>query len=280
MRASTLLDRLRYTRRLRARRRHLASLPTGGASPLELELDGDSTTLLLAFGGLNRGVGMPPFEFFNSVGKMPIKRAFIRDTRQAWYHRGLPGYGDTLADVRRTLEEVIASTQVERLVVTGASAGGYAAVLFGGLLQADVVLAFAPQATVDLATLHELGDYRWDDHLQPLTRAGLLDPEWLHLDHLPPGNYRVFFDDNVKTDRLHAERLKDVARLYRFGAGGHMLVKHLRDRGALASILAAATTGIPAGAAGPPDGSPAPAPDRGASAAERGPRREGEATAS
>src|SRR5437773_9754370 len=85
-RMGRLRGRLRYMRSVRQRRRHLASLPEGSAEPVTL-IDADSSTLLVAFGGINRGVGMPLFEFKRITEPLGVKRLFVRDPRQAWYHR-------------------------------------------------------------------------------------------------------------------------------------------------------------------------------------------------
>jgi pimeloyl-ACP methyl ester carboxylesterase len=218
---------------------------------LSLDMDGESTTLLLAFGGLNSRIGMPPFEFLSLTGEIPVKRMFVRDLRQAWYHRGLPGYGDSLTGAAESLSELIARHGVERLVVAGNSAGGYAALVFGTLLGADVVLCFAPQTILDLDILASMGDHRWDENLRALVAADALDPSWIDLGEALPRTsalaqarravtrHRVFFDDSLHVDRLHCERLLGVEglRLYRFGNGGHHLVRTLRDRGVLAQIL-------------------------------------------
>jgi pimeloyl-ACP methyl ester carboxylesterase len=205
----------------------------------------ESGTLLLAFGGLNRRIGIPPFEFLSLTGEIPVKRMFVRDQAQAWYHRGIAGHGSSLVEVGESLRELIAAHDVERLVVTGNSAGGYAALAFGTLLGAETVLCFAPQTTIDLAALHAMGDHRWDDNLRPLAAAGVLDPQWIDLrEALAPARiadtrYEVYFDESLPTDRLHAERLLglDGVRLYRFGRGSHHLVRTLRDAGALERIL-------------------------------------------
>jgi pimeloyl-ACP methyl ester carboxylesterase len=90
----------------------------------------DSRTLLLAFGGLQGRIGMPPFEFLRLTGEFPVKRLFVRDVRQAWYHRGTPEYGETIEAVAESLGELISSHRVERLVTAGNSAGAYAALRF------------------------------------------------------------------------------------------------------------------------------------------------------
>jgi hypothetical protein len=238
-----LLARVGYQRRKLARRRALAKLPTGDAEPVELALDSPSQTLLVAFGGIAAQFGIPPFEFARLAGSLEVKQALIRDPRQAWYHRGLPGYGDDLMSLRDPLQAIVERSGATRTVFVGVSAGGYAALLFGSLLGADAVLAFGPQTTIDMDTLHSLGDRRWDDHLRPLRRAQLLDPDWLDLQRLPAGPARVYFDDTLDSDRRHAERLAGKTRLYRFGTGGHVLVRHLRDRGVLPRILRQAIDG-------------------------------------
>jgi pimeloyl-ACP methyl ester carboxylesterase len=225
--------------------------------PLSIEMDGPSRTLLVAFGGMVGRMGMPPFEFFSLAGSIPVKRLFVRDLHQAWYHRGMPGYGGTLTSVAEALRDLIARNEVERLVVAGNSAGGYAALVFGTLLQADVVLCFAPQTVLDLDVLEAIGDHRWDDRLVPLVQEGALDPRWVDLGQALAGaatgrtRYEVYFDESLSVDRQHVERLAGLEnmRLYRFGRGRHHLVRALRDSGALAQLLQRALQ-APVGKAG------------------------------
>lgn len=249
---SRLLRRTRFLRRRRERRLrlHSAVAPGPAHAPITMDTASSSRTLLLAFGGLNRQIGIPPFEFLSLTGGIPVKRMFVRDVHQAWYHRGMPGHGENIEGVAESLRGLIAEHDVERLVVAGNSAGGYAALLFGTLLEADTVLCFSPQSTLDLDELAQMGDSRWDDHLMPLTADGALDRRWIHLGSALPQarrpqartRYRVFFDHSLQVDRLHAERLAglDGMRLYRFGHGGHYLVRMLRDSGALEHILQSA----------------------------------------
>ena len=205
----------------------------------------DSRTLLLAFGGIVGRIGIPPFEFFSLTGSIPVKRLFVRDLRQAWYHRGIPHHGATLPAVAESLGRLIAAHEVGRLVVAGNSAGGYAALVLGTLLGADTVLCFAPQTVLDLDLLADMGDHRWDERLRPLAAAGLLDTRFTDLRNALPATrradtaYRIYFDDSLRSDRLHAERLAGVqgVRLYRFGRGSHGIARSLRETGALERVL-------------------------------------------
>jgi hypothetical protein len=212
---------------------------------IALDMRSRSKTLLIAFGGLRGNMGILPFEFFGATRDIPVKRLFVRDLRQAWYHLGMPGHGDSLMGVAGSLREMLTRHPVERLVVAGNSSGGYAAIVFGTLLEADSALCFAPQTTLDLGELAAIGDHRWDEYLEPLAERAALDPHWVDLSSaLSAGpavrtRYRVFFDDSLVVDRAHAERLAGLAgvSLYRFGHGKHRLVNSLRDRGVLQDLL-------------------------------------------
>jgi pimeloyl-ACP methyl ester carboxylesterase len=213
--------------------------------PLSLDMGADSRTLLIAFGGMRGQLGMPPFEFFKATGAIPVKRLFVRDLRQAWYHRGIPGHGSTIEGVGESLGQLVASHGIERLVVVGNSAGGYAAMLFGTLLGADTVLCFAPQTVLELNILGDMGDHRWDGQLEELVADGGLDSRWTDLRSALPAlrrsdtRYELYFDDSFAIDRLHAERMGELegARLHRREGGAHDLARELRKSGELHTIL-------------------------------------------
>ena len=224
------------------------------ALPYVADMGGDSRTLLVAFGGLQGELGMPVFEFFKSTRDIPVKRLFVRDLRQSWYHGGLSGEDATLADATDALRALVAREGVERLVTVGNSAGGYAALVFGTLLGADTVLAFSPQTVLDLDEWNELNDRRWEKQLRPLVESNMLDAGWTDLRSALPRarqahtRYEIFFDETHRLDRVHAERLVGVdgARLYRFGRGGHMVSLSLRRSGGLDRLLRRALWQAPA----------------------------------
>jgi hypothetical protein len=241
------MDRLRARARrliLPLRHRFRRELEDANAA-ISLDLRPDSSTLLVAFGGMKGLLGMPPFEFFRAAGELPVKRLLVRDLRQAWYHRGIPGHGSTIEEVADWLRALVEDNEVERLVVAGNSAGGYAAMLFGTLAGADMVLCFAPQTVLDLKVLADMDDHRWDEQLHAVAEDGALDPRWTDLRHALIGagsghtRYELYFDASFEVDRLHAERVAEIpgVRMHRLEGGGHGIAIEMRNSGQLERVL-------------------------------------------
>ena len=209
-----------------------------------LDLATESSTLLVLFGGIAGGVSMPVFEFFRLTSGFPAKKAFLRDPRRGWYQLGIPGVGDSPADVLTFLSAAIERAGAERVVMAGASAGGFAALLFGSWCGADEVIAFSPQTFVDADNRRLAGDTRWPEqidalHLATVGRSVTLD--LLGVLPLAPGKtrYQVHVSSDDSLDMLHAQRIAGCSgvEIFEHERGGHRLVKTLRDRGLLQPML-------------------------------------------
>lgn len=209
-----------------------------------LDLEGDGRVLLVLFGGIAGGVSMPVFEFFRLTSAMPGKKAFLRDPLRSWYQRGVPGIGESVADVRAFLTDVIDRADVDRVVMAGASAGGYAALLFGAWCRADEVIAFSPQTFIDPLNRRITNDSRWAEQIDALNRAPFTGPRCLDLleamrARVGDTRFQVHVSDDDNLDMIHAKRIAEVpgVEIFEHEAGGHRLVKSLRDRGLLQPML-------------------------------------------
>jgi len=209
-----------------------------------LDLETDSRTLLVVFGGIAGGVSMPVFEFFRIASGFPAKKAFLRDPRRGWYQLGIPGVGESAADVRLFLDSLITRAGADRVVMAGASAGGFAALLFGCWCGADEVIAFSPQTFVDAESRRMAGDARWTEQIDALhTAMPERSPTLDLLDVLPRGpgstQFQVHVSSDDPLDLLHANRLVGLesVEIFEHERGGHRLVKTLRDRGLLQPML-------------------------------------------
>lgn len=211
------------------------------------ELASPSRTMLIAFAAMSP-LKPPPFHLFEATTGLPVKRLFVRDPARVWYQHGVPGFGDSIDEVAASLRAIIDEHEVDRLVTIGSSAGGYAALAFGSLLEADLVLSFSPQTILDRTWLAEVGDERWPGHFKNLAALGGPDARWIDLsDALPRERrdrtvYEVRYPTPHEEDARHAERLDGVPGLELIGyeRGHHNFIRGLRDRGELSDIFSAA----------------------------------------
>jgi len=220
----------------------------GNDDGLLIDFDSDSPVLAIAFGGLAMRVGMiPPFEFFNIMSSSaPVKKIFVRDHHQAWYHRGVRGVAADIDGVRDALQRTIDELHPDRVVTLGTSAGGYAALLFGRLLEVSEAHAFSPQTFIDPVLRERYGDRRWAKPLAALMASGRYQSRYGDLAELfevTPCERTRFVIHHGRGDELgsvHAQRL--ASRSPHVEARGYdiedkQVVQYLRARGELELLL-------------------------------------------
>ena len=224
-----------------------------GGGSIAADFSPDSDVMLIAFGGLKKGIGrIAPFEFFNLTKDVLVKKIYVRDLKQSWYHATLPGIADsphgTVDGVAGHLRKLIKQQRPRKVVCVGNSAGGYAALLFGCLIGAHVVHAFAPQTYIDKAGRKRNGDSRWEGaqirnaHNSKTRREGYFDLRGFLPLRKTGTKYHIHYQSGSRVDRGHAERMRRVPRvvLHSYSEGGddHYLVVHLKKSGVLKRILA------------------------------------------
>ena len=210
----------------------------------------DTRVVFVAFGGMAGGLGMPPFEFLRQTESLPVSRLFVRDVSQCWYHNGVPGLGDAIPAVADALRAEHESLRATRVVYTGHSAGGYAALLFGTLVGADAVVAFSPQTFLGRRERLRYFDWRFRREVAGLrisNNSGTTYLDLLHiLKHQGKPSIQIHYSNGNRLDRLHSERLRcfDTVTLSGHEHEGHNVVRVLRDSGDLQAILKA-VLGLP-----------------------------------
>ena len=141
-----------------------------------VDLEPDSPRLILAFSGRGfKVLGIPGFEFLRSLSLVQVKRAFIRDTRRLWYHRGVRGAGHDIDSVAEYLRGIVEEAGVSELAAVGSSAGGFGALAFGALLSCEVH-AFSPQVFIDPELRRIHNDVRWQASIEELGEH--MDPRY------------------------------------------------------------------------------------------------------
>lgn len=216
--------------------------------------------LVLAFGHVQYDA-LPHFDFFKPIKKLEDRLAcrfnkiLVRDVRNMWYHRGVPGLGHDVDEVAQGLRVLIDAIRPPRIVTIGQSMGGYAAILFGMLLGVERIVAFGPISHLDPDEAARRGDWSFHAPMQALQadppRSSYTDLVQLGraLDYR--GELHVIFgthpwnDDGVSSnfDAVHALRLSRLPRVYLrpYPESAHAiiewLIQHEKAEDLLAGLL-------------------------------------------
>jgi len=227
-----------------AERMDFETLVREGKNSIATDFSENSEIMLVAFGGIKGELGLPAFEFFKATSVFKVKKIYIRDLYQAWYHMGLPGLAENIGDISLIIKKIIDQENAKKVVMIGNSMGGYASLLFGFLLEADDVHSFSPQTFISryLRILHL--DFRWRKFLRNVYRYKKHEKEYLDLKKTFQSknvktNFHIYFAKNNFLDSLHVNRLKnyDNVKTYSYPSGGHGLIRYLRDQKILHQIL-------------------------------------------
>lgn len=192
--------------------------------------------LIISFAGLG-----DQFQFAKSLDSLNVNVIYLRDLKHNWYLNGVPGIGGNVGQIAEFLNTKIKEGKYTKVITIGASAGGYAALLYGALLNANVILAFSPQTFID--HFHRLiyWDRRWQDRIAEIYSSTNVNRSYLDLKPLLKkynGDVKLFFDKFHRIDAIHAKRLtiKNVT-YFSSDIGGHALVKHLKENGKLKEYI-------------------------------------------
>lgn len=205
-----------------------------------------SDALLVAFSGF--ATRYRPWESFHFMGltrKYPVNKLFFRDSKQAWYHQGIPGVSSCVDETAAYIASVIAERNIKKTIAIGVSAGGYAALIHGWLLELDEVHAIAPQSYIDVDNRLANDDFFMDEQVANIYETDCAQHEYFDLVPLFSGtpNIRsrihIHYCRNHRLDALHARRLEGLAgvTLHDYEEGGHRLTPKLTKDGTLDRIL-------------------------------------------
>ncbi|MCP4460620.1 MAG: hypothetical protein GY816_21755 [Cytophagales bacterium] len=193
--------------------------------------------LLIAFGGMENNKCPTPFSFVSlSLPFVNVEKIYLRDTNAIWYHLGLDGESENIKDTATFLRAKIQEINPSKVIAVGNSMGGYAAILFGSLINVDIIHAFAPNTVLSneviysekqLAKLYKNFNNTYFD-LNKILQSTNYDSE-----------INLYFDRNYDKDANHAYNIKNNKNvtLYPYEEGSHNLVHKLNDSGELKQII-------------------------------------------
>ena len=181
--------------------------PLADAVAVEVDRGPKEQGTVFAFGGLAGHMHIPAAEFRKALSARSYAVVFAKDLFQVWYQKGLPGLANSREAVAPALKRRFGHLPRPWYAI-GASAGGFAAIVFGTGLGVARVLALSPRTVVKRETANI---YRQTALLDPsldpmaplsdcrdaLAESGYKNPLW------------IIYGVRNPFDRLQAKRLKD-----------------------------------------------------------------------
>jgi hypothetical protein len=204
----------------------------------------NTDTLFIFFGSMTGKLGtLSPFEFLRSTTPIPAHKLYLRDFYQSYYHHGIYGYTQDIPETQNLIDSLLHEYAIDTLVCVGHCAGGYAAILFGALVGADVVHAFSPQTFFSIGQKLVHIDPRFHQYTRKMY-ATTADTRYFDLNNLAPDpstQFILHYRTSLRHERLHVNHLafKNVVR--RAYLGHTPPVRQLRDKGVLIDVLTRAT---------------------------------------
>jgi hypothetical protein len=182
-----------------------------------------SDTLIISFASYNRLFGgIRRFEFLNFLNThfADVDKKFYIDDFSDLYHKGIAGISKNIDETVEYFKKEIEG--YKHVVMIGVSCGGYAAILFGSLLNVSSVVAFVPQTV----RIKKDVDEKYRD-IQPYINDSTV--------------YTIYGDTSIQNVNdvhhiRHCERIADFPNVRIIKKEG-MDIRKMRDNGELYDIL-------------------------------------------
>ncbi|MGK5074665.1 hypothetical protein [Janthinobacterium sp. ZB1P44] len=225
--------------------------------------------LVIAFGFVS-WTTRPAFDFYGRLRKLEqasgqhLNKILVRDSGNAWYHRRIAGLGSHVDETAQALRELVRRIAPSTITTLGQSMGGYAAVMYGLLLDAQQIVAFGPLSFLDVEQARLYHELRWLPVMESLAqdpplsgyydlaalcRARATGHTQMHLvfgTRPDAANAGAGASESVNLDAMHAQRLAAFGRctLHPFPHSGHAVVQHLIDTKRINGLLASCILGL------------------------------------
>lgn len=129
--------------------------------PIKTDAVAGAKGTVVVFGSLVSGDSLETLDFGRATSNMNMHRIHVVDFHQSWFQKGLIGLSDDVASTVEVLQEVLDAFPRPYSFV-GSSSGGYGALLFGQLLNADKIITFSAQTKLTPHIKHSYGNIRMD----------------------------------------------------------------------------------------------------------------------
>ncbi|HEV8502259.1 MAG TPA: hypothetical protein VGR63_11800 [Casimicrobiaceae bacterium] len=218
--------------------------------PLLVERGEDPSTAVVAFKGFGGMLNRSRFDFLSITGLLRHSRILLRDDSFTCYLAGIPGLAGSCESLAGVIRGHLAELAPARTMMIGPSGGSFAAILYGHLLGADDVHAFAPFTNLDPQWLAVHGDPHDNvRHAATIERLAALPPQahrYFNLSHVlrewnGRTRYNIHACANSPREMKRAMRLEGLpgVTIHRHPCDTHRVVSWLAGRKRLMPLLRA-----------------------------------------
>ena len=170
-----------------------------------------------------------------------MDKLFLRDLNYSWFlnNPNFSNEGNSCVENVLNLIKSFIKPRHKKIFTIGASAGGFAAILFGHLLKVNGCLSFAPQTLINQKKLNLLNDNRWEIYSNKVVQS--VDDNYLDLNNFVPFNMKtnIFYTNDL--DKKHCEHLEvhDNCNITYIESkdNSHLTAKIMRNNGMLKKEL-------------------------------------------
>ncbi len=213
----------------------------------------DPSILVIAFNSHFQYLGMRSneFELSSVTDAMGCSRIHCKDPQFVWYHAGLDSDHLDIRSSLQLLKELVTELAPTTLITTGASAGGYAALLSGHYLGANYVQVFGPNTCLARSQLEAVGatirgpiwmryERLW---ALPSAAADLYDLATVLAEHNGRTRYCVHYCAGSEKDRMSADHVRHLPgfEFFAHACRDHYIAVHMAMLGLLEPVLSPGT---------------------------------------
>lgn len=215
--------------------------------------DCNGSSLIISFGSNGKVVdneqnSLPPlFNFRNTLDSLNnYDKLFLRDMQRNYYMHGLKGCAPSIQKLCKLIENFSKAKKYKNIVTLGASSGGFGALLYGNLINANKIVAFNPQTVLSIEKDELIGDTIFSVNkskkLRSENKDDLLYQKCLNLRNFVPFTTSaiIHFSNKSKdnVDKRYAEYLShENCKLVEHNSITHLLAHELRQSNLLLSTI-------------------------------------------